>query len=170
MVIFHSYVGLPKIRLTVKGSLVSKKRTGNSAGNCWTIQIDPKLLLLFADLHDRRNQKRTLQMFSQQAIVTQHPKIMEMDDKKPQWSQTPCSTIKKKHWKNHDITCSYMFHLYCFFPKLNFQGQIVEGYFSSSSPPDALPMLCTSQRQNEDHKGGKSSQNRRDQAVEDANR
>ena len=72
--------------------LVSKKRTGNSAGNCWNIQIDPKLLFLFADLHDRRNQKRTLQMFSQQAIVTQHPKIMAMDDKKPQWSQTPCST------------------------------------------------------------------------------
>ena len=57
-----------------------------------------------------------------------------------------------------------------FFPKLNFQGQIVEGYSSSSSPPDALPMLCTSQRQNEDHQGGKSPQNRRDQAVEDANR
>ena len=123
---------------SVTGSLVFKKRTGNSAGNWWNIQIDPKLLFRFADLHDRRNQKRTLQMFSQQAIVTQHPKIMAMDDKKPQWSQTPCSTLKKTLKTMISHVHIYMFHLYCVFPKLNFQGQIVEGYSSSSSPPDAV--------------------------------
>ena len=141
MVIFHSYVSLPKIRLTVKGSLVSKKRTGNSAGNCWTIQIDPKLLLLFADLHDRRNQKRTLQMFSQQAIVTQHPKIMEMDDKKPQWSQTPCSTIKKNTEKtmiSHVHTCS----IYIVFSRTEFSGSdrwgILQFQFTARCSADAV--------------------------------